>query len=158
MFFSSIPFFFFSFFLFFLRSFPLFLSSSPLFISSLFSYVLSGLSSSGCSPSPSPPPRDNFDMRGGRYIYPLSTVITYTTAAPPSALSLDQNSRGHPNPREKRCWSPTPSRRAPTRQTLSRPPKFTKLKEHCRRGHPKPLKRCVEAIPNPREAASRPLT
>ena len=36
-------------------------SSSPLFISSLFSYVLSGLSSS-IYPSP-----DNFNTRGGRY-------------------------------------------------------------------------------------------
>ena len=78
------------FFFFFSSSFFLFSSfsliiffSSPLFISSSFSYVLSGLSPSGCSPSPSPPPRDNFDMRGSRYIYPLSTVITYTTAAPP---------------------------------------------------------------------------
>jgi len=44
------------------------------------------------------------------------------------------------------------------RPKLSRPPKFTKLKERCRRGHPKPLKHCVEATPNPREAASRPLT
>ena len=63
-----------------------------------------------------PSPRDNFDMRGGRYIYPLSTVITYTTAAPPSALSLDQNSRGHPNPREKTMLVsyPLPPRPYPT--------------------------------------------
>ena len=61
---------------------------------------------------------DNFDMRGGRYIYPLSTVITYTRGDP-SALSLDQNSRGYPNPRKKQCQSPTPSRRAPTRSTNS---------------------------------------
>ena len=26
---------------------------------------------------------DNFDMMDGRYLYPLSTVITYTTGAPP---------------------------------------------------------------------------
>ena len=26
---------------------------------------------------------DNFDMMDGRYVYPLSTVITYTTGAPP---------------------------------------------------------------------------
>ena len=30
---------------------------------------------------------DNFDMKDGRYLYPLSTVITYTTRAPPSPLA-----------------------------------------------------------------------
>ena len=31
---------------------------------------------------------------------------------------------------------------AQTIEALPRPPKFTKLKERCRRGHPKPLKHC----------------
>ena len=122
----------------------LFLSSSPLFISSFVFLFLSGMSlsiyplrsnfntrwvpiyplpdniifpcicmSRRCRYNPLP---DNFDMRGGRYIYPLSTVITYTTGPPPSALSLDQNSRGHPNPREKTMLVsyPLPPRPYPT--------------------------------------------
>ena len=64
---------------------------------------------------------DNFDMMDGRYLYPLWTVITYTTGAPP-ALSLDQNSRGHPNPRKKTMSVSYPSRRAPTLEALPRPP------------------------------------
>ena len=31
---------------------------------------------------------------------------------------------------------------AQTLEALPRPPKFTKLKEYCRRGHPEPYKRC----------------
>ena len=93
---------------------------------------------------------DNFDMMDGRYLYPLSTVITYTTGAPP-ALSLDQNSRGHPNPREITMLVsyPLPLRPYPTksleatqiyqvkRALSSRPPQT--LEVLCR-GHPKPLK------------------
>jgi hypothetical protein len=81
-------------------------------------------------------------------------VITYTTGAPPSALSLDQNSRGHPNPREKTMLVsyPLPPRPYPTnsleatqiyqvkRALSSRPPQT--LEALCR-GHPKPLKRCL---------------
>ena len=122
--------------LFFLQSSPLLISSSPLFISSSSSYFLSGMSLS-IYPLPdniifpcmyvvvvdiynSLP--DSFDMIDGRYLYPLSTVITYTTGAPPGPLARPKLSRT-PKPQEKkRCRSPTPSRRAPTLEALPRPP------------------------------------
>ena len=93
---------------------------------------------------------DNFNMRCGRYIYPLSTVITYTMAAPPRPSRSTKTLEDTQTLERKRCWSPTPSRRAPTRQInsleatqiyqvkralSSRPPQT--LKALCR-GDPKP--------------------
>ena len=94
---------------------------------------------------------------------PLSSSIY-----PPSALSLDQNSRGHPNPREKTMLVsyPLPPRPYPTnsleatqiyqvkRALSSRPPQTLEALSR----PPQTLEALpIEATPNPREAASRPL-
>ena len=65
---------------------------------------------------------DNFDMMDGRYLYPLSTVITYTTGAPPRPSRSTKTLEDTQTLEKKRCRSPTPSRRAPTLEALPRPP------------------------------------